>query len=57
MSSKAQDPVNYTHRCLVAACAGSVPGCCSGFTLLAAADIHTFHCCGNFLGFLAHNWI
>lgn len=56
MSNKAQDPVNYTHRCLVAARAGSVTGCYSGFALLAVADIHTFYCCGN-LGFLAQNWI
>lgn len=49
MSSKAQDPMNSTHRYLVAACVGSVPRCCSGFVLLASANIQIFHCCGNFL--------
>lgn len=48
MSSKAQDPVNHTHRYLVAAHAGLVPGCCSGFAF-ATANIHIFHCCGSFL--------
>lgn len=37
------------HTGMVAACAGSAPGRCSGSTLSDTADTQIFHCCGNFL--------